>query len=232
MNSSIFLGDLNARHENWGDSTNNLHGLELYNHLPYEFSIINYGDTTFLSFNGNSVIVLIIVIEKMTKHTFYEQSCDYDLELFTGAPRRGHVHVLLDVAPLDYSKVVNDRLWLEKVDWASWTKTLEELIQDKMEIDDCNETWSRIKQSISEASDKFIETKSSCHKECKADEYHWVMVCENVRDIREKLIQKFFQSFPNITKFDQLMNSMNIELLENLSVLCGAICNAGTSGTS
>ena len=73
---------------------------------------------------------------------------------------------------------------------------------------------------------------SFCHKEYKADEQYWVMVCENFRDIREEFIPKFFQSFPNITKFDQLMNSMNIELLENLSALCGALCNAGTSGTS
>ena len=73
---------------------------------------------------------------------------------------------------------------------------------------------------------------SFCHKECKVDEYHLLMVCETFRDKRVELIPKFFHSFPNIMKFDQLMNSMNIELLENLSVLCGAICNAGTSGTS
>ena len=73
---------------------------------------------------------------------------------------------------------------------------------------------------------------SFCHKECKADEYHLVMVCETFRDKREELIPKFFHSFPNIMKFDQLMNSMNIELLINLYVLCGVICNAGTSGTS
>ena len=67
--------------------------------------------------------------------------------------------VLLDISPLDYSKVGNDRLWLEKPDWTSWTNTLEELSKDIMEIDDCNEIWSRIKQSISEASDKLIRTK-------------------------------------------------------------------------
>ena len=60
-------------------------------------------------------------------------------------------------------KVVNSRLWLEKADWTSWTNTLEDLSKDIMEIDDCNEIWSRIKQSISEASDKFFPTKKSCH---------------------------------------------------------------------
>ena len=70
---------------------------------------------------------------------------------------------LLEISPLEYCKVVNSRLWLEKADCTSWTNTLEDLIKDIMEIDDCNEIWSRIKHSISEASDKFIPTKKSCH---------------------------------------------------------------------
>ena len=157
------MGDLNARHDYWGDSIDNLHGLELYNHLPYQLSIINYGDPIFLSSNGNSINDLIIVSGKLTQHTFFELSCDYDVELFTGAPRRGHVPVLLDVSPLEYFKVVNSRLWLEKVDWTSWASTLEDLSKDVLEIDDFNEIWSRIKQSINEASYKIIPTKKSCH---------------------------------------------------------------------
>ena len=85
------------------------------------------------------------------------------MELFTGATRRSHVPVLLDISPLEYSKVVISRLWLEKIDWTSWTNTLEDLSKHIMEIDDCNEIWSRIKQSISEASDKIIPTENSCH---------------------------------------------------------------------
>ena len=80
LDGLIFLGDLNARHEYWGDSTDNLHGRELYNHLPYELSIINYGDPTFLSSNGISIIDLIIVSRKLTQHTFFDQSCDYDVD--------------------------------------------------------------------------------------------------------------------------------------------------------
>ena len=157
------MGDLNARHEYWGGSTDNLHGLELYNHLPNELSIVNYGDSTFLSSNGNSIIDLIIVSGKLTQHTFFELSCDYDVELFTEAPRQCHEPVLLDISPLEYSKVVYSRLWLGKADWTSWTNTLEYLSKDILEIDDCNEILSGIKQSISEASDKFTPTKKSCH---------------------------------------------------------------------
>ena len=94
-----------------------------------------------------------------------ELSCDYDVELFTEPPRQGHVPLLLDISPLEYSKVINYRFWLEKADWASWTKTLEQLSEGTPEIDDCNEIWSRIKQSISEASDKFIPTKKIMQSE-------------------------------------------------------------------
>ena len=76
LDNLIFLGDLNARHEYWGDSTDNLHGLELYNHLPYELTISNYGDPSFLSSNRNSIIDLIIVSAKLTQHTFFELRCD------------------------------------------------------------------------------------------------------------------------------------------------------------
>ena len=72
---------------------------------------------------------------------------------------------------------------------------------------------------------------SFCHKECKADEYNLIMVCETFREKREELIPKFFHSFPNKSKFDQLMNSMNFQLLIN-SLFCSVLCNAGTSGTS
>ena len=82
------------------------------------------------------------------------------MELFTGPPQRGHVPVLLAISSLEYCKVVIDRLWIEKVDWANWTKTLEDLSGDIMEIDDCNEIWSMIKQSINEASNEFIPTKT------------------------------------------------------------------------
>ena len=71
------------------------------------------------------------------------------MELFTGGPRRGIVPVLLDISPLQYSEVVNDRVWLEKADWASWTKTVEELSEDVMEINGNHET-----------SHKFIPTKN------------------------------------------------------------------------
>ena len=52
-------------------------------------------------------------------------------------------------------------------------------------------------------------------KKCKADEYHLIMVCEKLREKRVELLPKFFNSKPNMIKFAQLMNTVNIELLKN-----------------
>ena len=41
-----------------------------------------------------------------------------------------------------------------------------------------------------------------------------------------------YYSYPNMMKFDQLMNSVNFELLKKLSALCGIICEAYKSSIS
>ena len=71
-----------------------------------------------------------------------------------------------------------------------------------------------------------------CCKECEADEYHLIMVCDYFRDNKVERLPKFFYWYPNMMNFDELMNSVNIELLKKLSPLCGIICNACTSDTS
>ena len=55
------------------------------------------------------------------------------------------------------------------------------------------------------------------------DEYHLLFVCKKFENRRKILLPGLYQSSPNIIKYDQLMNTNNIKLLKNLSVLCGAI---------
>ena len=58
-----------------------------------------------------------------------------------------------------------------------------------------------------------------------------IMVCEYFEDCRLELLSDFYYSYPNMVKFDQLMNSVIFEL-KKLSALCGIICKACTSGNS
>ena len=52
-----------------------------------------------------------------------------------------------------------------------------------------------------------------CCKHCKADEYHMIMVCEYFEDSWVEF-SDFYYSYPNMVKFDHLMNSVNVELLK------------------
>ena len=59
-----------------------------------------------------------------------------------------------------------------------------------------------------------------------------IMVCEYFRVSRVELFPDFYYSYLNMVKFDQLMNTVNIELLKKLSALCGIISKAYTTSTS
>ena len=58
LKGSFFFGDFNARHTYWGDKSCNLLGEELVQ-IADHFSILNYGEPTFLAANGYSVIDLL-----------------------------------------------------------------------------------------------------------------------------------------------------------------------------
>ena len=80
--------------------------------------------------------------------------------------------------------------------------------------------------------DNYNQNCPFCCKQCKADEYHMIMVCEYFTDSSVELLPDFYYLYPNMVKFDQLMNTVNFDLLKKLSSLCGIICNAYTSSTS
>ena len=57
--------------------------------------------------------------------------------------------------------------------------------------------------------DNYNQNCPVCCKQCKADEYHMIMVCEYFTDSRVELLPDFYYSYPNMVKFDQLMNTVN-----------------------
>ena len=94
----ILSGDLNARHPLWGDTVSNVYGNQLTNLLDSsKFSIIKPSTPTFLCNNGSSVIDLTIVSNNLARKV---ESCitDDEVELFSGAPLRGHVPVITEIS--------------------------------------------------------------------------------------------------------------------------------------
>ena len=68
-----------------------------------------------------------------------------------------------------------------------------------------------------------VEECTLCGMPGTPDEYHLLFVCKKFENRRKDLLPGLYHSFPNVIKYDQLMNTNNIKLLKNLSVLCGAI---------
>ena len=90
LDGVLFLGAWNTTHRLWGDSICNPNGYLLLESLSAEDNILNKGEKTFLSSNGSSVIDLCIVSGRIATQVRFELTTDPNVELFTGAPQRGH----------------------------------------------------------------------------------------------------------------------------------------------
>ena len=114
LNGALFFGDLNARHTYWGDKSCNLLGEELVQ-IADHFSILNDGESTFLAANGYSVIDLCICYGPPFDRCKYSLSTDEFAELFTGAPQRGHVPVIMRLERSSITEKTK-KLWIENAD--------------------------------------------------------------------------------------------------------------------
>ena len=126
VKGTILMGDMNARHELWGDNTNNKYGLNLIKKLNFsEYSIISSNTPTFLTDTGSSVIDLIIVSNNLTDK-IEKPKTDEEVELFSGAPFRGHLPIITNISGLSpTNQVRKEKTSLESVDWTAWSSDLE-----------------------------------------------------------------------------------------------------------
>ena len=127
----IVTGDLNARHMSWSDTKNDKYGDKLAANLDRtKFSIISPNSPTFLCAKGSSVIDLAIVTNNLVDKI---DSCETDesVELFSGAPLRGHLPVIttLNSSGQTPSKATIEKLNLDSINWEKWSEDLEDLIE-------------------------------------------------------------------------------------------------------
>ena len=142
VDKNCLNGDLNAGHTYWGDKSCNLLNEELIQ-IADHFNILNDGEPTFLAANGYSVIDLCICFGPLFDRRKHSLSTDEFAEMFTGAPQRGHVPVIMR---LERSSITDKtkKLWIEKSDWVGWTSFIEGRIVDLMVVGNdpvslCNE---------------------------------------------------------------------------------------------
>ena len=105
----LFLHKKNIGHPMWRDRSTNELGRTLVNALHDSsrvLNVINVGQHTFVSTNGGSVIDHFIMSERITETTNFIM-VDCEIELFTGAPTRGHLPVWLNMNGEDTKEVTN-----------------------------------------------------------------------------------------------------------------------------
>ena len=93
----ILTGDLNARHIAWGDKVSDEYGRSLIELLDNNcFGIHAANSPTFLCTNGSSCIDLVIASNDLMDNI---ESCttDNDIELYSGAPFRGHLPLITNI---------------------------------------------------------------------------------------------------------------------------------------
>ena len=166
----ILTGDFNARHQSWGDAVNGYYGKQLTELLDYsEFSICTSASPTFLGANNaNSYIDLFIVSNSLVESV---SSCKTDegVELYSGAPRRGHVPVIMEmlIASVPTKTEVKKKLDVDSINWNEWATSIEEGIADIEDTLNSTENpyilWNSLNNIITKATDLHGKFKNSCH---------------------------------------------------------------------
>ena len=62
-----------------------------------------------------------------------------------------------------------------------------------------------------------VESCPFCETRWKPDEYHLVLQCKSFDDKRKEFLPKYYYNYPNVIKYDQLMNVTDKNLLKNLA---------------
>ena len=163
----ILAGDYNARHKAWGDTVNNQYGNELFDKIDASQFTVNTAKTpTFRTEKGSSVIDLFITSTRLADKVKHFRT-DEEVELFSGAPIRGHLPLLSNlVIPNVRSETVQikEKLDVDSINWKDWIKEIEEAIQHREGItqtDNPRQIWNDMEEIINKSNNKHGKLKKS-----------------------------------------------------------------------
>lgn len=149
--SSIFLGDLNAKHHSWGCSSCNDRGRDLLKVVDDEsLMFINDGSPTHFSFSYNTAEALDISIV----------SADlYPKSRWTVLNNIGsdHLPVLIEIGIKQVIPDVKENFWnFRKADWKTFADLTERIFGDGNFGDDLETNWKFFKDTVISAAKKSI----------------------------------------------------------------------------
>ena len=133
----LLFGDFNARHLSWGDSLNDDNGnklVELLDHSLYSISIPK--SPTFRcinALNGGSYIDFCIISNSIADSVNSCITDDY-VELYSGAPKRGHVPVITELLSTisTRAKPYCEKLDIKSINWKCWSESIESDIDQNL----------------------------------------------------------------------------------------------------
>lgn len=122
---AVLLGDLNARHTSFGDSTSNPNGIILSNALlSLPLSRIHNSNPTFISFRGTSIPDHIITSENLL--LFFEDSCTVGTTITSDhLPLLAQCTLAPPILPPAQQKTIPD---YNKTDWTNFRRELESIL--------------------------------------------------------------------------------------------------------
>lgn len=123
---------------------------------------------TFRHLHGGSVIDLVFTSSNISA-TYNSSSVDSDVELFSGAPYRGHMPIIHQFKDPNSQESEPSRVYkdLENTDWEKWAGLISDQINEQIGLDlerwtDAKSLWELLKKIISTLDNDAMPTKQIC----------------------------------------------------------------------
>ena len=215
----ILSGDFNARHYTWGDKIIDYNGRKLVDMIDYtKFSICTAKTPTYLCKNldiiGNSFIDLSIISNNLAS-SVVECKTDEEVELFSGAPNRGHVPLITNLVISGEQTIypVTEKLDISKMKWESWTNDIEQnidRIQDTILFEENPYLiWNCFNKIITQATDSHCTTKRSCAHSKPYWTENLTILSKNLRAARKNFMKRNTET--NLLKLKEAKNVFDEE---------------------
>ena len=192
----ILAGDFNARHSLWGDTVNNDYGNQLVDNLDNnQFTLLTSKTPTFLCEKGSSFIDFIIVSNGLSDKL---DPCYTDdiIELYSGAPLRGHVPLLTTLSENSRRSEtkVEEKLDIDAINWNEWSEEIEKSIikdsSDVNKLESPKEIWRYIETRITHANTKHGKFKKSTRHSKPYWTQKLTVLSNKMRKAREAYLQR------------------------------------------
>ena len=171
----ILAGDFNARHLAWGDNKITKYGKDLADNLDdTKFTICTSEAPTFLCAGGGSSKIDMFIMTNSLADKMNTCETDEEVELWTGAPNRGHVPVGITFYCDKTKKAdITKKLDISKMKWKCWTDTIEQELSKGTAFFETEENPYSLMQKLDDIIDKATKENAEFKSSCRHSRPFW-----------------------------------------------------------